>query len=84
MSKKTSEAPKIVPAVKFPSLNDGYFEVGAIHNKRVHKVKFLLFLCFVQLSEYEDHFFVQFLLLPDSVFFVGGNFQGKVEYFVQW
>ncbi|XP_058779147.1 chromo domain-containing protein LHP1-like [Vicia villosa] len=39
MSKKTSEAPKNVPAVKFPSLDDGYFEVGAIHNKRVHKGK---------------------------------------------
>ncbi|XP_050914157.1 chromo domain-containing protein LHP1 [Lathyrus oleraceus] len=39
MSRKTSETPKDVPAVKFPSLSDGYFEIAAICNKRVHKGK---------------------------------------------
>lgn len=73
MSRKTSETPKDVPAVKFPSLSDGYFEIAAICNKRVHKVKFHLYLFFILevlfffsvILEYDDHFLVQFLLSLD-------------------
>lgn len=71
MSKITSTAMKDVPAVNYPSLSDGYYEVEAIRNKRVRKVKFLLFFFFPSwdflfsffifyILEYNNHFSVQF------------------------
>ncbi|PNY16627.1 chromo domain-containing protein LHP1-like [Trifolium pratense] len=37
--KVTSEAPKRVPAINFPSLNDGFYEAESIRQKRVRKGK---------------------------------------------
>lgn len=80
MSKITSTTTKDVPAVNYPSLSDGYYEVEAIRNKRVRKVKFLIFF-FFQSWDFLFIFFYLLYLKSTIIIFLSNFFFCLMEFY---